>query len=347
MALSDEQRREIEGKANVQGVGLDPETGEVIVFVTEKVDLDDLDDEDVVPERVQDTAGEVRETTVVPTGHVWRENRPADAEAPTSPDRSRWTLTSEPDRKRRFDPIPAGVSCGHVDITAGTWGTPALELDHYRRPVIGTNAHVGAPHGEGDANDSILQPGPHDGGQPQRDHAARLVAFSDIQKDSDNLTDLAFLEPDRDITDTILGFRRRVVGFGDPRSEDVIAKSGRTTNVTDGGLIARDVSINVRGYFPNDTARFVGVDAYTPMSQGGDSGSLMVADRDEGLVGVGFLFAGGPQATFAIPMSNVEAEFGELSRWGEPSDNGDGDDGETTGGGLLDLLRRWFGGLFR
>jgi len=343
MILLAKTRREIEQKANVQGVGVDPETGDVLVFVTEKVDLDDLDEADVVPERVQDTDGRERVTDVRGVGEIWRES----AVAPNSPRRSRYTLSGSPDRKRRFDPIPAGVSCGHTEVTAGTWGTPALALGSYRRPVVATNAHVGAPHGEGDANDTILQPGPHDGGEDPRDHAARLVAFSDIQKEADNLTDLAFLEPDRDITDDILGFRQPLVAFGEPRTEDVVGKSGRTTGTTEGALIARDVSINVRGYFPNETARFVGVDAYTPMSQGGDSGSLMVADRDEGLVGVGFLFAGGPQATFAIPNQNVRGEFGEFSRWGDDeTDEDDSDDDGGSGGGLLDLLRRWWGRLF-
>lgn len=333
MSIPDEQRRDLERRANVQGVGVDPETGDVIVFVTEKVDLDDLDDEDVVPERVLDDAGRERVTNVVPTGDLWRE----DARGPVR--RSPRILQAE-NRKRRYAEIPAGVSCGHTSITAGTWGSPPLSLGSLRRPVVGTNAHVAAPVGDSEPNDSILQPGPADGGQESDDHAARLVSASDIDPDGDNKTDIAFVEPDRDVTPDILGLSRPLVGFGEPQAEDMVAKSGRTTDVTEGSLVARDVSINVKGYVPNERVRFVGIDAYTPMSQGGDSGSLMVASRDEGLVGVGFLFAGGPQATLAIPFENVEDEFGEVELFGDPPED-PGEPGEDLdGGGFLDRVLR-------
>src|SRR3989441_2942588 len=80
-------------------------------------------------------------------------------------------------RTRRIRPVPGGVSIGHIQITAGTLGVLAQRNG---RPVILSNNHVLANQNAGRVGDSILQPGPADGGRLQ-DTIARLADFVPIQ----------------------------------------------------------------------------------------------------------------------------------------------------------------------
>src|SRR5439155_1536563 len=81
------------------------------------------------------------------------------------------------ERTKRSRPAPGGGSTGHVQITGGTWG---LLARRHGRPVILSNNHVLATQNAGHVGDSILQPGPADGGRLQ-DTIARLVDFVPIQ----------------------------------------------------------------------------------------------------------------------------------------------------------------------
>jgi hypothetical protein len=65
-------------------------------------------------------------------------------------------------------------------------------------------------------------------------------------------------------------------------------------------VIETTVTVN---YGENRTARFEGQFVTTPMSQGGDSGSLLV--DGESLRAVGLLFAGSAQATIYNPIQDV------------------------------------------
>lgn len=80
-----------------------------------------------------------------------------------------------------------------------------------------------------------------------------------------------------------------------------IRKSGRTTDLTTGTVTLLNAIINVA--YGAKTARFSGQVISTPMSQGGDSGSLIVDGTEN--TAVGLLFAGSPQATIFTPISMV------------------------------------------
>jgi hypothetical protein len=80
-----------------------------------------------------------------------------------------------------------------------------------------------------------------------------------------------------------------------------IRKSGRTTDLTTGTVTLLNATVNVA--YGAKTARFTGMVITTPMSQGGDSGSLIVDGSENKAVGL--LFAGSPQATIFIPINEV------------------------------------------
>jgi type IV secretory pathway TrbD component len=80
-----------------------------------------------------------------------------------------------------------------------------------------------------------------------------------------------------------------------------VRKSGRTTDFTTGTVTLLNATVNVA--YGAKTARFEGQVITTPMSQGGDSGSLIVDGSENKAVGL--LFAGSPQATIFNPISEV------------------------------------------
>jgi hypothetical protein len=80
-----------------------------------------------------------------------------------------------------------------------------------------------------------------------------------------------------------------------------VRKSGRTTDFTTGTVTLLNATVNVA--YGAKTARFVGQIITTPMSQGGDSGSLIVDGSENKAVGL--LFAGSPQATIFNPILEV------------------------------------------
>ena len=79
-------------------------------------------------------------------------------------------------RTSRHRPAPGGVSIGHVDITAGTLGCLVLKDGEL---VILSNNHVLANSNDASIGDSILQPGPVDGGKSS-DRIATLLDFVPI-----------------------------------------------------------------------------------------------------------------------------------------------------------------------
>lgn len=84
-----------------------------------------------------------------------------------------------------------------------------------------------------------------------------------------------------------------------------VRKSGRTTEQTDGSVTLLNATVNIsyNTIAGVKTARFVGQVITQSMSQGGDSGSLIVDSSDNRAVGL--LFAGSNLATIFNPIDNV------------------------------------------
>jgi len=298
-AAKDKFERVLMGKANVIGVGIGKKVvaGEetmdpaVIVFVEKKLPEPQLRKKDIVPKNLDEV-----KTDVVETGRL-------KAQAPMAGGRT---------RTDRWRPAPGGVSVGHIRITAGTLG--GVVRVGGRRVVLSNN-HVLANSGAARIGDPILQPGPADSGT-REDAIATLERFVEIHFDDPraggwmrrlavrlgirpaqapprNLVDAAIAKPLRDdlVSDAILDLPR-TPGIAEAAVGTRVKKSGRTTGVTEGKILATDSTVQVD--YDRAVATFTDQLVAGPMSQGGDSGSLLLDDAGKA---VGLLFAGSDKTT--------------------------------------------------
>jgi hypothetical protein len=242
-------------------------------------------------------------------------------------------------RTERWRPAPGGVSIGHYKITAGTFGAIVRDKNTGNRLILSNN-HVIANSNDAEAGDQILQPGPIDGGSLDNDTIAHLERFCPIEFTSEpgacdiaesyaslgnaiagligsshrvntqksnpqavNLVDAAIAKPinDNDVLDEIIeigttqGTEEGFLGMS-------VRKSGRTTSFTTGQITLINTTVDVN-YGGDRTARFEDQFVSGPMSQGGDSGSLLVAGDSQQAVGL--LFAGSNQSTIFNPIKAV------------------------------------------
>ncbi|NIS81134.1 MAG: hypothetical protein GTO14_13230 [Anaerolineales bacterium] len=284
----------------------------VVVLVRQKVPRVSLDPQDLVPSKIEGVL-----TDVVQVGEL----------------RALQTRTG------RWRPAPGGVSIGHFKISAGTLGTVVRDRDTDARLILSNN-HVMANSNDAEPGDPILQPGAADGGRLRDDtlavlerfvplnfsvsppdcplaigvaEAANVVAsllgskhrLQALQVDpaATNLVDAAVARPTEEdlVLDEILELG--VVRETEPASLGMdVRKSGRTTGLTTGKVTVLNATVNVT-YDQNRVARFEDQIVSGPMSQGGDSGSLLVAG--DSLRAVGLLFGGSNEATIFNPIQAV------------------------------------------
>ncbi len=242
-------------------------------------------------------------------------------------------------RTDRWRPAPCGVSLGHYLVTAGTFGGIVYDQATGNHLILSNN-HVLANSNDAEIGDPIVQPGTVDGGHVETDTIAHLERFCPIQfstapptcslatgmanaanwlarivgsrhrlrvEQSDptasNLVDAAVARPldDSDISAEILeigvieGTVPAALGMG-------VRKSGRTTELTAGTITVLNATVSV-GYGVGRVAQFENQIVTSNMSQGGDSGSLLVAE--DSLHAVGLLFAGSDQVTIHSPIEAV------------------------------------------
>lgn len=118
-----------------------------------------------------------------------------------------------------------------------------------------------------------------------------------------NRVDAALARPDNPML-----FQQAIAEIGRPNGIKLaqlgmeVRKQGRTTGYTEGAVTLMNATVDV-SYGEDKQARFVGQVITTPMSQGGDSGALIV-ERDS-LKAVGLLFAGSRRATIFTPMQTI------------------------------------------
>ncbi len=239
------------------------------------------------------------------------------------------------DHTRRMRPAPGGVSIAHGKVTAGTLGVLAHRTSG--EAVILSNNHVLANSNDARPGDAILQPGPYDGGRPE-DAIASLAAFVPIQFRERELGTLGRLF-EHALAPVLrplgLGLQRlpsektnRVdAAIAVPRSADLVApdileigpvagtaegtlgqrvrKSGRTTGLTKGRVTGLDAMVEVD--YGGKSAVFRGQIVSDIGSRGGDSGSLIVDERNRA---VGLLFAGGATTTILNPIEAVLEALG-------------------------------------
>jgi hypothetical protein len=285
----------------------------LIVSVTQKVPREQLMPQDLIPKSLEGIL-----TDVVETGRI----RAQVTENPTD----------------RFRPAQPGISIGHRDITAGTFG---LLVQRNGAPLILSNNHVLADSNAGKIGDPIYQPGPADGGtandriaalsefmpldfgdNPSQcriaDSIAALLNFvarttgsshrlQSVQQTSGiNTMDAALAQPDSPdlvIPDILnLGIP---IGVNTPALGMQVQKMGRTTGLTNGYITQVDVTVNVD--YAGRTAAFTDQIITSSMSSPGDSGSGIL-DMDRRAVGL--LFAGSTSVTIFTPIQRILDHFG-------------------------------------
>jgi hypothetical protein len=295
------------------GVGYKIRDGEqtdelsLIVSVTHKVHPSALSAEDMVPPQLDGVR-----TDVMELGVLRAHQTPTD----------RWRPV-----------VPPGVSVGHYQISAGTFGCLVRRGDEV---FMLSNNHVLADINRAERGDPILQPGPADGGG-MGDQVAALDDFVPLdfgEEEPDcplagtlaealnwlakalgsshrlqavrstpgmNLVDAALARP---ISPDILG--KEILYIGTPKGAATatlgtrVKKTGRTTGFTTGSITQIDATVRIDYYGP--TALFEGQLIASPMSQPGDSGSA-VLDNDDNVVGL--LFAGSDLSTVINPIQFV------------------------------------------
>lgn len=311
-------------KANVVGVGVGyKETrGEatdqwaLVVLVREKLPMDLLPKQDVIPKEVDGLVTDVKSV-----GRV----------------------VAYPSTTDRWRPAPGGVSVGHYAITAGTLGAVVRDASTQEQLILSNN-HVLANSNDASIGDQIVQPGPVDGGRVPQDVIATLERFVPIKfQDSNggnggcaisktivsvlnalarlvgsgtrfgtrpsqtsNLMDAAIAKPSYDDVlkeeiykvGTVQGTIAAEVGMD-------VKKCGRTTELTTGSITTLDTTIQV-GYGGNRVATFEHQILTSDMSEPGDSGSLIVDNENRA---VGLLFAGSDQVTVMSPIGTVMQEL--------------------------------------
>jgi hypothetical protein len=238
-----------------------------------------------------------------------------------------------------YRPAPGGVSVGHRDITAGTLGCWVRRNGQW---MMLSNNHVLANSNAAEIGDPILQPGPYDTGRYPDDQIAVLEDFvaikfpGDSDGDSGSCGIAAVVVSILNGIAGVLGSSTRVKAFstrqvdnlvdaaiGRPLNEEnilleilnigavqgtasadlgtAVKKSGRTTGYTEDVIQQVDVTVDVQ-YGTNLVARFTDQLMAGAMSQGGDSGSAVLNDRNQL---VGLLFAGSDQTTIINRINHV------------------------------------------
>ncbi len=305
-------------KSNVVGVGLGYKisqgvnTGELglIVSVTRKKTSDVLATKDMVPQTLDGLKTDVVETGVL---------RAFDLGP-----RDRWRPV-----------VPPGVTIGHYNITAGTFG--CLVRRGEERFILSNN-HVLADVNAGQEGDAILQPGPSDGGTaddriatladyipidfgtapaecPIAEFSAMLLnaiagAFGSSHKlqatkqtTGENRVDAALARPlSQGIVSNEILYIGAPTGVGAATLGTEVQKTGRTTGHTQGTITQIDATMRIQ--YGTQSALFTGQLVAGAMSEPGDSGSA-VLDMDKQVVGL--LFAGSNVATIINPIDEVFA----------------------------------------
>lgn len=284
----------------------------VVVLVRAKIPREGMRPEHMVPKRLGDV-----QTDVIEVGDLRAQN----------------------DRTDRYRPAPPGVSLGHYQVTAGTFGAVVRDAASGARLMLSNN-HVLANGNDAKRGDPVLQPGAADDGRRPQDEIGALERFIPLaysiepascslalaialfgntlakalrsnhrlqayqsNPQASNQVDAAVARPQSDdlIRDEILEIGE-VRQSGEAQLGMKVRKSGRTTGFTMGDVIVVDATVTV-GYGPMRRARFDGQIVTTAMSSPGDSGSLLVAADSPRAVGL--LFAGSDKASIHSPIGAV------------------------------------------
>ncbi|MEW6172511.1 MAG: hypothetical protein AB1510_05500 [Bacillota bacterium] len=318
-----QNRRNILLLPNVVGVGVGRkvvdgcETDEhvIVVFVEKKLPRKFLPRAVIVPKTIEDV-----KTDVVETGRFRLMDQFTTRERPAQP----------------------GMSIGHYRVTAGTFGAVVYDRKTGDPLILSNNHvlanSTNGADGRSKLGDPILQPAPYDGGLKNKDAIGELERFIPMRysaepvtcpvasgvelylnvllsayypqytmrllrkQDRANIVDCAVAKPfeSGSIKNDVLKIGP-VRGITEAKPGLAVRKCGRTSGITSGTVKYIDVTSTV-DIGEKREAVFEDQFATSPMSQGGDSGALIM---DQSGRAVGLLFAGSDDYTMANRIQNV------------------------------------------
>jgi hypothetical protein len=284
---------------NVTGVEYDESGDEVIAFVSKKLPEDELNDEDIVSNNIS------KETSVIEIGHIYAENS-SESSSPKSRNRPVTGGSSELNSNSRTagtaGPYPVEV----VDTSKAIWGESVVSGDIVRL----SNNHIYARTNDADIGEDVQQPSPADSGT-EDDVVGRLVGYVPLEDGA--TVDVAARSVDTEIeSSSLLGLGEKYTGsvFRGDYSKligDTLVKTGRTSSVTRGRVLATSASTIVN--FPHGKQyKMRDLIITEDMSRGGDSGSPAYIEQSGEFVGL--LFSGSETVTVFCKAANIEREHG-------------------------------------
>lgn len=299
----------------------------LMIGVAEKVDVSSLSADDLIPGTIDGV-----KTDVVKLGNLKALPR-------------KKTQTLDPTSK--FRPAPAGVSIGHKNITAGTFGCVVQKNGEL---FILSNNHVLANSNDAKIGDAIFQPGPYDGGtsndqigtledfipikyigdsspgggsEPTCKIAKGSAAFANFfakilgrshrlmavntQADENNFVDAALARP---LNEADISDETVQIGKPVGTKQAVLGMQLQKYGRTTKYTTGEVLQLNATvrvSYGTNKLAQFSGQIVAGAMSDGGDSGSA-VLDMEKNLVGL--LYAGSDTSTILNPIDKVFEQLG-------------------------------------
>jgi len=279
------------GKKETKGMETDEDA--IIVGVTEKKPEEELDDDQIVPRKIEGYKSDVQEVGLI--------TAPPNVEHEKMPKKG-----GKKSRKDKWRPVPAGVSIAHEDVTAGT---SSFILTDGEGDYPSSNNHVDANSNQGEKGDPILQPGPADGGKLPDDKCGELRGYVKVE---DGVTvDLAWIKPTAE-------FENKLLGLGVPEGpirkvevgDELGAKTGRTTRVTRGKVKQAHASVLVRYPDPLGRVKLKDQIVTEKMLSPGDSGSPGTYEDDGKERPAALGFAGSSRISVFNRIENVEEESG-------------------------------------
>ena len=255
----------------------------------------------------------------------------------------------------RERPAVPGISLGHFDITAGTFGAVVYDASGF--PYILSNNHVVANTNDAFKMDHIYQPGPMDGGRvedtigylekfipigfgekpdeppdpPPTEYpcsmaeayaslgnaiarlfkrGTRVMTYFPVANADKphevwiNYVDCGIVKPSNpDIISPEIKDIGVPIGIVGASLGQAVQKTGRTTGHTVGTVQMIHATVNV-DYGKGELARFEEQIVTDDMSNGGDSGSLLLTRFGDPRA-VGLLYAGSPVSTIYNPIDFV------------------------------------------
>ncbi len=225
----------------------------------------------------------------------------------------------------RIRPVRSGYSWANPCITAGSPGTQVRYMD---KLYVDTNFHV-ALYNCGKIGDTILQPGPYDGGKPEDAVGHVRISLENPLLGAGVWTDYALVEMDIEKFDPILSQSGAVPGpFKFAVSGDKLFWEGRSSGFMRGNVSTQHQDVQV-GDPTGKTWYFYDTDYFYPAPIGGDSGSAIWADPGLPLNGqvvncIGKLFAGSETMGVMIPARSIQKIYPGIQVDSTPQSGGNG-----------------------